>query len=652
MSRTLGRLPAVPTGDPAGHTRSSPRTRNIRNEGANPYVPDMRKRENTAGVAAAGGGKALYSVSGDVSSVMRVDAEFSPRSGRESPFGGSERAAEYSSTTPRSSAREGDVARRRRLERLHDLYQTSFSRETLLSEQYGKELAAAREQLHELLKSGDASHEKVRLQKEGVVKSRTKVQHKVTTMEEKLNGLEGYNMQLVNAINNLRMQNAPHRGAFKLLQEREQRLAEGMASHKASTHKALDERERFVDQLRHMREDSANEHYNFSAHLRALRHESDVLDGENRASMSMLEAATEQAKRQQYVAMRTARVRKERLEVRYGYLRSQLEGIDRDFRELERIVGVRFVPSQPESLQQIINKFLEKEARVASLQKFWALQNEEIEKLGAEKQRLTSFGEEARRERDELAAEAQSAAEAAEAMRAAAPSQPKRGAEYEEQLLATFDGVCKAVAAVCATAGANLEPALVTKGCSTSTIAGFLSALDQKMDEVEMVTASLKELGVQHAKELRLRKSPEQLAQEEDDEEEPPLRPTALVVDDFLATRITIGPAAWADGETPADEMRKHLPAVSDRDGHDDGDGEAQDTRRSPASRKGQVNRELRDQQIAAWAKRQKEIRGAQTARPSVREYYVSEEARLAKEKYQSFSMNERNPTYPPASLR
>ena len=54
--------------------------------------------------------------------------------------------------------------------------------------------------------------------------------------------------------------------------------------------------------------------------------------------------------------MRTHSSHKERLEVRYGYLRSQLEGVDRDFRELQRIVGVHFVPSQPESLQQIINK--------------------------------------------------------------------------------------------------------------------------------------------------------------------------------------------------------------------------------------------------------------------------------------------------------
>merc|ERR1719409_723419 len=82
--------------------------------------------------------------------------------------------------------------------------------------------------------------------------------------------------------------------------------------------------------------------------------------------------------------MRGQRTQKEALEVRYGYLRSQLEGVDRDFRELQRIVGVHFIPSRPETLQEIIDKFVEKEQRVASLQKYWSLQNDEIEKLEQE----------------------------------------------------------------------------------------------------------------------------------------------------------------------------------------------------------------------------------------------------------------------------
>ena len=98
--------------------------------------------------------------------------------------------------------------------------------------------------------------------------------------------------------------------------------------------------------------------------------------------------------------------------------------------------------------------------------------------------------------------------------------------------------------------------------------------------------------------------------------------------------------------------MRPQLPAVSDRDGGDDFDGDADlsSSRRSPSRRSQQQRREQRDKQIVEWAKRQQKIRGAQTARPSMREFYLNEEARAAKERYQSFSMS--RPTYPPASAR
>ena len=343
--------------------------------------------------------------------------------------------------------------------------------------------------------------------------------------------------------------------------------------------------------------------------------------------MQTLEASTEQAKRQQYVGLRSARVHKERLEVRYGYLRSQLEGIDRDFRELERIVGVRFVPSQPESLQQIINKFLEKEAKVASLQKFWGLQNEEIEKLGLETSRLTTAAD---------AADAADAAAGSAAAEHAAVVEARRREERAEQrasaeaLVRNFEGACKSVGGIVAVAECEVDPALVTKGCSASTISGFLSSLDQKMDEVEVLCVTLRDLYAEQEKRERLlmQGEAENLPDDEDEELPDQRRPTAIVLQEFLARRSqALGPPQFAargpeEGESPIDILKHSLPAVSDRDGHDDGDGEAQETRRSPTRRKGAVDREARDKQIVDFACRQRQIReNAKTARPSIRRY-------------------------------
>ena len=379
------------------------------------------------------------------------------------------------------------------------------------------------------------------------------------------------------------------------------------------------------------------------AQRRSLKEKSDKLDWQGRQLMERLEDWTENDKRKQYVAMRSARVKKEKLEVRYGYLRSQLEGIDRDFRELERIVGVRFVPSKPESLQEIITKFLEKEAKVASLQQFWGMQNEEIEVQSEEIERLEL-------ETSRLATEAASASAAA-AEHAEVVEAPRRRVEAEqraaaETLVRNFEGACKSVGGIVALAECEVEPALVTKGCSASTISGFLSALDQKMDELEVLCVTLRDLYAEQEKAERLAMEAENLHDDEDEELPDQRRPTAIVLQDFLARSTTrnLGPPQFAPrGPESA------LPNVSDRDGHDDGDGEAQETRRSPTRRKGAVDREARDKQIVDYACRQRQIReNAKATRPSIRRY----DNEPSGDSYASFATLRPGGSFPSASVR
>merc|ERR1719327_2182955 len=132
---------------------------------------------------------------------------------------------------------------------------------------------------------------------------------RVDILETKLSGLEAYNGQLVDAINNLRMQNAPNRRALSNIAMEKQRLAEGVVRHKQSTAKALDERERLVDQLRHLRDDAADERARHAEQRRSLKEKSDKLDWQGRQLMERLEDWTENDKRKQYVAMRSARVK-------------------------------------------------------------------------------------------------------------------------------------------------------------------------------------------------------------------------------------------------------------------------------------------------------------------------------------------------------
>ena len=439
------RLPEL---DPAGSPRVA----------QNPYVPRLgvpakRHVAEAPASACAKSAPSLGSTHEDAagSGSQLFESAFTSHSVHGPELSGVTRAALGAS--PRSQALSDTAARlvqRKRLERLHDSYQTALSRETLLSEQYDKDLGAIRENLAKLASNQPADRAKAEVASQ--VRTRAKLERRVSGFEEKLNELDTYNGKLVGMISALRKQAEPHHHAEKRAKEALAKLTTGMAAQKAACHKALDERERMVDMIKHVQEDSYREENEFRNQIEMLKRDSDDLDVHNRQAEARMSAAEEFAKRQQCASMRTNRVHKERLEVRYGYLRSQLEGVDNDFRELQRIVGVHFQPSHPESLEQIIKKFVEKEGQVISLQRYFSLQSDEIELLLSQLARLT---------REEEAARATTRAAEAEA-EAAASSGSKR-APYEDtdnvaQLERRFDEACCSIGRMFDDASCGTEP--------------------------------------------------------------------------------------------------------------------------------------------------------------------------------------------------
>ena len=71
---------------------------------------------------------------------------------------------------------------------------------------------------------------------------------------------------------------------------------------------------------------------------------------------------------------------------------------------------------------------------------------------------------------------------------------------------------------------------------------------------------------------------------------------------------------------------KENLPSINDQPiGGDDGDGDPSPTkRRGHETARGSIDRRKRDDAISAWVQKQQAVRGAQTARPSIRDYYDS----------------------------
>jgi NAD-dependent SIR2 family protein deacetylase len=173
-------------------------------------------------------------------------------------------------------AQTSKAAQRKRLERLHDSYQTALSHETLLSEQYDKELLAVKESLHNL--QHDKPLDRVHKELQNLARNKAKLERRVSGFESKLNELETYNDQLVDIIGALRKQNEPHRASTKHVKQAIEKLAVEMSQRKQLCHKALDERERCIDQLRHIQEEGAADEQHFYETLELLKAESDGLD--------------------------------------------------------------------------------------------------------------------------------------------------------------------------------------------------------------------------------------------------------------------------------------------------------------------------------------------------------------------------------------
>lgn len=121
-----------------------------------------------------------------------------------------------------------------------------------------------------------------------------------------------------------------------------------------------------------------------------------------------------------------------------------------------------------------------------SLQKYWAMQNEEIALLEAE---LVALQSAVHAELEEGRKEVEAVGDTAgAALLKIAPG------GLEAPLIGTqLDGVWQAIEGAFRSAECEDCADLLTKGCSTSTVRHFLSCLDSRLDEIEIVATRMKD---------------------------------------------------------------------------------------------------------------------------------------------------------------
>lgn len=169
-------------------------------------------------------------------------------------------------------------------------------------------------------------------------------------------------------------------------------------------------------------------------------------------------------------------------EMRLGYLQNHVRGQEMDFQRLHRIMGVKFTPEKPDSVDDIVKASLSHEQRNESLHHYVGVQNREIEELEELLRALE-------KEETELMAEMKQT----DAKFAAAVTDAEQAAASAQSILSSMGAQAQTLSLLCpivetlnnmSGAGQHVDTTLRLKGCRPDTLTDFLKNIDTAIKEL------------------------------------------------------------------------------------------------------------------------------------------------------------------------
>merc|ERR1740133_537682 len=208
-----------------------------------------------------------------------------------------------------------------------------------------------------------------------------KLKSSLAINEERVSDALKVNNVFADTINQLRRGRKDFINQMRKLNERDRSTVTDMKHFSQGASVSLDEKEKLeAKHKRHLFEYS-NEVNTWEHTVGTLDSEILSLDTSIKRRNDDEEAALEAERRAQYMQLKRARDGLQKRELRLGYLQNQVRGQEMDFQRLHRIMGVKFLPEKPESVQDIISASLKHEERNASLLGFVGVQNQQMESL-------------------------------------------------------------------------------------------------------------------------------------------------------------------------------------------------------------------------------------------------------------------------------
>ena len=141
--------------------------------------------------------------------------------------------------------------------------------------------------------------------------------------------------------------------------------------------------------------------------IKELMERSAMLDDDWGLRESELEDMEEARKRKLYISGRLRRGELEAKETRYGFLANQVKGWDGEFQRLQAFTGMdsKYTPGEGHIVDEITNRFLEKERANTSLLRYLHEQQAEMSDIDAEQAQHQGLQREIRAKLEAMAAD-------------------------------------------------------------------------------------------------------------------------------------------------------------------------------------------------------------------------------------------------------
>jgi len=319
------------------------------------------------------------------------------------------------------------------------------------------------------------------------MREKSRLERSVQVSDERVADAERFNRETVALIDKLRHGRADFLNQMSKLEERVNVMTTDMKHFGQAAHASLDEKEKVEARLKRQQFDYRNELSHTEHIFEMLQGELQSLEERIANAHAAEEAFLQQEKQKAFQTVKTQRELEQKRELRLGFLQNHVRGQEMDFQRLHRIMGVKFTPEKPDSVQDIVKASLNHEQRNASLLHFVGVQNAEIE--GIEEQlRVLQRTEEA------LVIEHAKAAEKSQSTKVAAEMSVRSFDTTTAGITKRVDDldqlcplVVKLYEMASAVTGGSVDASggmLALKGCRPDTLSDYLRLIDISLKDL------------------------------------------------------------------------------------------------------------------------------------------------------------------------